>query len=281
MKIELIRTFRDSADRLFPWLIVSTLVNGLLLLGIGLSYAHGKKTAPAPENIEVVLTRHPEQAPRPPKTALLSQSNHQSHGLSTGVVPETAPAKLADAGLENIPNQALPAAQRTLQAQSPHGPPTPVQASASGQDSAETRAQLIPQNRLERARSADDTRLASINPDGLRQKVIDSSTREYRFAAYMDQWRRKIERIGNQHYPDAARARGLTGSLILDVALLPDGSVKSIEVQQSSGVPLLDAAAKKIVHMAAPFAPFPDRIRRDTDVLHIVRTWNFSNNRMR
>lgn len=281
MKIELIRTFRDSADRLFPWLIVSTLVNGFLLLGIGLSYGHGKKTAPAPENIEVVLSRHPEKAPRTPQAALLSQSNHQSHGLSTGAVPETAPAAPADAGLENTRNQAMPAAQRVLQAHSPRGPQAPVQASESGQDSEAVRAQRVPQNQLERARSADETRLASINPAGLRQKVIDSSTREYRFAAYMDQWRRKIERIGNRYYPDAARDRGLSGSLILDVALLPDGSVKSIEVQQSSGVPLLDEAAKRIVHIAAPFAPFPDRIRQDTDVLHIVRTWNFSNNRMR
>jgi protein TonB len=28
--------------------------------------------------------------------------------------------------------------------------------------------------------------------------------------------------------------------------------------------------------MAAPFAPFPADIRRDTDILHITRTWSFT-----
>jgi protein TonB len=39
---------------------------------------------------------------------------------------------------------------------------------------------------------------------------------------------------------------------------------------------VLDAAAVKIVEMSAPFAAFPSDIKRDTDILHITRTWTFT-----
>jgi protein TonB len=45
---------------------------------------------------------------------------------------------------------------------------------------------------------------------------------------------------------------------------------------RSSGQRVLDAAAVRIVEMAAPFAPLPPDIRRDTDILHITRTWTFT-----
>lgn len=111
-----------------------------------------------------------------------------------------------------------------------------------------------------------------------RQKYISANTREYRYAAYMEAWRAKVERIGNLNYPDEARRRDLTGSLLLDVALLPDGRVAEITVRRSSGHQVLDDAAVRIVELAAPFAPFPDAIREEVDILHVTRTWNFLNN---
>lgn len=111
-----------------------------------------------------------------------------------------------------------------------------------------------------------------------RQKYISANTREYRYAAYMEAWRAKVERIGNLNYPDEARRKDLSGSLLLDVALLPDGSVERITVRRSSGHQVLDDAAVRIVELAAPFAPFPPDIREEVDVLHVTRTWNFLNN---
>ncbi|RMD79071.1 MAG: energy transducer TonB, partial [Gammaproteobacteria bacterium] len=108
-----------------------------------------------------------------------------------------------------------------------------------------------------------------------RQRYLSASTRSLRDAAYLEAWRRKIERIGNLNYPEEAKRRGLSGSLVLDVALNPDGSVRSVEILRSSGYKVLDDAAVRIVHLAAPFAPFPPAMRQDTDVLHIVRTWQF------
>jgi protein TonB len=108
-----------------------------------------------------------------------------------------------------------------------------------------------------------------------RRTFISARTRAYKYAAYMDAWRAKVERIGNLNYPEEAKRRGLTGDLIMDVALNPDGSIDSITIKRSSGHAVLDDAAKRIVTLSAPFAPFPDDIRADTDILHINRTWQF------
>lgn len=112
-----------------------------------------------------------------------------------------------------------------------------------------------------------------------RRKFISASTREYKYAAYMEAWRAKVERVGNLNYPDEARRRKLSGSLILDVALNPDGTVNQITIRRTSGHRILDDAAVRIVNLAAPFAPFPDNIRSESDIMHITRTWQFLNNR--
>ncbi len=112
-----------------------------------------------------------------------------------------------------------------------------------------------------------------------RERFITAATREYKYAAYLDAWRRKVEQVGNLNYPEEARRRGLSGELILDVALNPDGSVREVSVVRSSGSPVLDQAAMRIVRLAAPFAPFPESIRKETDVLHITRTWRFLSGR--
>jgi protein TonB len=111
-----------------------------------------------------------------------------------------------------------------------------------------------------------------------RRKAISTATREYIYANYMEAWRRKVERIGNLNYPREARELGLFGSLILHVAVRADGSLEGIRVVRSSGHEVLDKAAIRIVELAAPFAPFPPNIKRETDVLDITRTWQFQRN---
>jgi protein TonB len=116
-----------------------------------------------------------------------------------------------------------------------------------------------------------------------RRKTINASTKEYKYATYLDAWRRKVERVGNLNYPDEAKRQKLHGNLVLHVAVQADGSVKKngIRVLHSSGHKLLDDAAIRIVRLAAPYAPFPASIRKETDILDITRTWRFlSNNRL-
>ncbi len=109
-----------------------------------------------------------------------------------------------------------------------------------------------------------------------RKKFIGARVEEYRYAQYVEDWRQKIERIGNLNYPDAAKGR-LYGSLTLSVVIKANGDLKQVEVIRSSGQALLDDAARRIVRMAAPYAPFPPTIQRDTDDLDITRTWTFTN----
>lgn len=110
-----------------------------------------------------------------------------------------------------------------------------------------------------------------------RRKFISANTREYKYAAYMEAWRAKVERVGNLNYPDEARREKLSGSLILDVALNADGSINELTVRRPSGHQVLDDAAVRIVRLAAPYAPFPEEFNKDVDILHITRTWQFQN----
>jgi protein TonB len=108
-----------------------------------------------------------------------------------------------------------------------------------------------------------------------RKAFIGSRAQEYRFAQYAEDWRLKVERIGNLNYPEGARGR-IYGSLVLIVSINSDGSLESVEIKQSSGHQILDRAAERIVKMAAPYARFPPDITRDKDMLVITRTWTFA-----
>ncbi len=112
-------------------------------------------------------------------------------------------------------------------------------------------------------------------------KFISSSTKKYKYAKYMDTWRRKVEAVGNLNYPDKARSKKLSGYLILDVALNSNGTIYKVKIKQASPYKILDEAALRIVHLAAPFEAFPENIQKDTDILHITRTWEFRYNHLR
>jgi periplasmic protein TonB len=108
-----------------------------------------------------------------------------------------------------------------------------------------------------------------------KRKYISARTKEYKYASYEEAWRAKVERIGKINFPDEARRKKLSGSLIMSVTINKDGSIKSIKIRQSSGHKILDDGALRIVRLAAPFARFSEDIRKDVDELVITRTWVF------
>ena len=109
-----------------------------------------------------------------------------------------------------------------------------------------------------------------------KRKFVGASAAEYKFAGYVEDWRQRIEEVGNTNYPEAARQQKLYGSLLITVAIRLDGTLENIEIIRSSGSKILDAAAIHIVELAAPFSAFPLDLRNDADVLHITRTWSFT-----
>jgi protein TonB len=109
-----------------------------------------------------------------------------------------------------------------------------------------------------------------------RKHFFMPSTSEYRFARYVEDWRGRVEKIGNDNYPEEARGK-IYGNLKMTVVIRKDGSLMDAIINQSSGSAVLDRAARRIVKLAAPYPPFPPDVARDTDILEITRTWVFTN----
>jgi protein TonB len=130
---------------------------------------------------------------------------------------------------------------------------------------------------------------SALLPESFSRRHSDSRDRHRRDEAratpvgqYAERWRLRVQRIGTENFPEVARRLGLTGRLTLEVGIRADGGLHSVRLLSSSGHPELDTAARRIVMLSAPYEPFPDELRRQYDILHIVRTWEFDQgNRLR
>ena len=169
------------------------------------------------------------------------------------------------------PAEPTPATARAPATTRPEPPAPAVEASAEPPAPAAWRMRDYATTVREVARAGEDRSGASSRV----RRVTGVAPASPELSYYFEAWRRKVERVGNLNYPDAARARSLYGSLRLLVAIVPDGSLRDVRVLESSGHRVLDDAALRIVRLAAPFAPFPPEMRRNTDVLEVVRTWQF------
>ncbi len=133
--------------------------------------------------------------------------------------------------------------------------------------------------RLEQALAAlqarPDPEMREQSRDPRVRRLTSVSARQAADAAYLLDWRQRLEAVGNKYYPEASIRYGMYGDLRLLVAIRSDGSLQTVKVLQSSGYAVLDEAAIKIVRMAAPYSPFPPELAATTDTLEIVRTWQF------
>ncbi|HUW38167.1 MAG TPA: energy transducer TonB [Rhodocyclaceae bacterium] len=263
-------------------LAASVLLHALLLmLHFGLPGAHWPTRERA---LDVVLVNSKSAAP-PSLAQALAQANLDGGGNSdedrraSTPLPASLAAREGNAvvearrrvaRLESRQQQLLTEARstRAVRPEPRRGAPQPAPQPAAGIDLASNALAMI---RLE---AQIDKRLEDYNKRP-RVKNIGARTREYRYAQYVEDWRQKVERVGNLNYPDSARGR-LYGSLVITVVIKSDGTLERVEVNRPSGHKLLDDAARRIVQLAAPFAPFPPDIRRDTDVIEITRTWTFT-----
>ena len=112
------------------------------------------------------------------------------------------------------------------------------------------------------------------------RRLTAASAKQSVDAAYLLDWRRRLEAVGNQYYPEASVRYGMYGDLRMLVVIRQDGSLEDIQMLSSSGYAVLDEAAIKIVRMAAPYSPFPPELKATTDKLEIVRTWHFQENQL-
>jgi protein TonB len=235
--------------------------------------------------LEVALVNAKSKS-KPTKADILAQANLDGGGNTDAnrqaktplpALPKagtTGDVAVAAQKIEALENEAKELMTRLKSAPTPEAVPKPVEAPepVATPSANELMQRTLEAMRME-ARIAKDIEVYQQRP---KRRFVGARAEEYRFARYIEDWRAKIERVGNLNYPEAARQLKLYGSLLLTVSIRSDGTVESVEINRSSGQKVLDAAAVKIVEMSAPFAAFPPDVRRDTDVLHITRTWMFT-----
>ncbi len=270
-----------ESARLSATIALSLIVHGLLVLGVGYTLADA---APVLPTLDVVLAQTP--TPLTPKQAdFLAAANQQGGGDSDFArrPRDDRPGRLSPdpSGTAPMPPQAA----------APTATPPPQTRIVSTHEAdasvppAETRPPTEPappqvDPRKER-HDAEMTRLAAeyhlrseLYAKRPKRKFVSASTREYAYADYLREWVARAERVGNLNYPDEARRKRLAGQLVISVAVRRNGSVEQTRIIQSSGIPLLDSTALRIVRLAAPFPPLP-KTDENIDILHITRTWQF------
>lgn len=275
-----------------PWRISLSMAIGLSLFAHAIlllvHFTPPEMAQRAKERALDVILVNSKSKERPTKAQAKAQTNLDSGGnveenrrAKTPLPPsprtkegnELVEAQRRVAELEEQQQQLLSRlnSEKTVNADPNRNAPTPSPAPAlSGADLASS-AMAIARIEGQIARNMEEY---SQRP---RKKFIGARVEEYRFAQYIEDWRQKIERIGNLNYPEAARGK-MYGNLVMTVIIKSSGELDRVEVNRSSGKKLLDDAAMRIVRLAGSngFAPFPASIRRDTDILEITRTWTFT-----
>ncbi|WP_200250462.1 TonB family protein [Thiococcus pfennigii] len=238
-----------------------------------------RTTAP----LEVLVLREAAPRERPTRASALAQADRRGdEGQTEDTAPDAPPEDTPPEDSPPLDASDLDALPLDVELAAPGRPPPAPEQEPEPDPLAAERPASVDVAQILSSRRAEIARLHTPNAEGAsagprppRRKAISASTREYKYASYLEAWRRKVERIGNLNYPEIAKERKLYGNLILLVSVRADGEVMAVRVVRSSGHPELDQAAVRIVELAAPFAPFPPDIRTETDVLDITRTWQF------
>ncbi len=276
---------RAQKDYLVYFLALSVLLH-VLLLFVQFTDTQRKQSDTGMKPLQVVLV-NAKSANRPHQAELLAQANLDGGGNTDAKVRATSPfpttedaepqpelktrqeqVRVLEQQQARLLTQLKP--QPALDKPAPATRPQPD--TGHTPDATDLMARSLQMARLE----AQIERNYNAYQSRPKRKNIGARTEEYRFARYVDDWRQKVERVGNLNYPDEARQKKLYGSLRLTVHIKSDGTLEKVDIDRSSGSKILDEAAIRIVQMAAPYAAFPEDIRRDTDIVGITRSWIFT-----
>ena len=268
-------------ERLSATMVLSLLLHGMLILGLGFAL---NDAAPVLPTLDVILTQT-STALTPKQADFLAQASNQGGGEHEKT---TRPRDLQSG---QVPKPDDGVAPRELRAQTP-APQPPPQARVVSSTRGETRSPLpeaspqveptpLPPGRMKIEHDMEMARLAAeIHLRSERyakrpsRKFVSASTKEYAWAAYLRAWVDRAERVGNLNYPDEARRRQLSGTVVINIGIRRNGTIERADIVQSSGIALLDEAALRIARLAEPYPPLP-KTKEDPDILNVVRTWQF------
>jgi len=269
-----------TTDRLALMLFIAAAFHALIILGIGFEAFDRNPPDPDTPTLDITVV-NPSEAPPPEDYDYLAESSQDGAGNTEEKVHPQ----------QQLIEQAPPVTRSESKPA-----PTRVLSSEDNQLKTELQTEPEPEQESEQTNAAElinrSMEMLTLNQQinqslqayskAPKSKFISSRTREFKYASYMRDWVQKVERVGELNYPDSARRQHLSGKLIVQVALYPNGNVREITIRKPSGHKILDDAAVRIVKLAAPFAPFPDNIKKEIGILYITRTWVFtSGNRLK
>lgn len=278
----------SSTDRLGLTLFFAVVVHALIILGITFIVPDEKPAENQP-TLEIILATRPATQ-KITNPDFLAQAHQEGGGTQETRHRPTAPPTISTIPRPLAGDEPTNASTGVTK---PDAAPAPTQITTTRNAQQQATPEIAPSSMPTEAPSAADMMMRSREIAKLsaelsssmqayarrpKHRYIAARTAEFRDASYMAAWQAKIEMIGNLNYPEEARRRNISGSLRLDVAINHDGSVNNISVLRSSGHKLLDDAAIRIVRLAAPFGQMPLEMRKETDILHIIRTWQFLDN---
>jgi len=265
---------------------MSVFIHAIIIFGVSFKLPDlSKLGAQAPLEVTLVNAKTPT---RPEKADALAQANLDGGGNTDAKrrarSPLPVPAEdrrgaklsLAQKRIEQLEREAKQLMTTPAESKTAIAPPVEAQRPRDEPQVAPSAADIV-QRGMEIARlEAQIAREWENYQQRPRRRFIGARAQEFRFAQYIENWRAKVERVGELNYPQAARDQKIYGTLVVTVSIRSDGSLEAAEINRPSGQRILDAAALRIVRLAAPFAPFPADIARDTDILSITRTWIFT-----
>ncbi|WP_339844091.1 energy transducer TonB [uncultured Halopseudomonas sp.] len=274
-----------SRDRLGFALFIAAVLHALVILGITFDLPSPSELS---KTLEITLATQPSEKV-PDKADYLAQLNQEGSGtLDEKAAPSTTEETIfQDAEINTVtpPQEAsapppAPAVEKQVVTTTSRQPEKAVTAQDVPPPEKKINPSLPRFNRSQlsaeiaslEAQLAEEKQLYANRPRVHRLNA--ASTMQDKGAYYKDAWRRKVERVGNQNYPAQARSERIYGSLRLLVSINRDGTLREVQILESSGHQVLDNAAQRIVRLAAPYAPFTGDLM-DVDVLEIIRTWRF------
>lgn len=278
-----------SDERLGSMLFLAALVHGVVILGVTFSTGSFDDEGAIPSlNVTLVLDTEREELAPDDADYLANRDQRGVGQAAQGVRPTStlsadhALTQLGDPqgadATDGTPREETPSAEQLVSRGSGGDPvpalPQPTDDPAPTQQRA---AALIQQATPQT--TAMELGVRAELPDGRddsRTLIATPSTQQSGLAEYLDGWRRRVERIGTANYPTELLGNLRAGRPTLEVVIAADGRLEDIVVRGSSGDKALDQAALKILRLAAPFAPLPDTIREDYDVLRFAYEWDFS-----
>jgi protein TonB len=275
----------QAPDRLPAMLFLAALLHGILIIGVTFNPQLLDDFASA-ISLEVTIVADPDQSiDRPDDADYLAQASQQGGGNTTQQARPSAP-------LESVSPFANPGQEdgdRLLDATPHEISADQVVATQSEQDqSVVDELREDPETESSRAMALeagreqtlplpqDDGATLLIHDDDPRQLIISADTRESVVAAYLDNWKRRIEAVGDEYFPELGKLDGLSGSPTLEVSIEASGLLTEVIIRRSSGSTVLDQAALDILRRASPFEPFPDEIAAEYDRLRFAYKWLFS-----